>query len=120
MADDWPQVDGVVLNSLQQWCPSPLRLQAAFDNEEDCTMLLHDLFPEMVDEQSRDIAAELMRWQNLQVSVFKRMRRCSADANLFRLPPGSATDIQSQFAAITQSSSALVPNSSMLLGFNLW
>ena len=106
--DDWPQVDGTVLTALQQLYPTPLRLQAAFDNEEECTVLLHDIFPDMVDEQSRDISAELVHWQSLQVTTFKRMRRSSVEDTLYRLPTGKASDIHSHFTAITQSSSVLV------------
>ena len=106
--DDWPQVDGTVLIALQQLYPTPLRLQAAFDNEEECTVLLHDFFPDMVDEQSRNISAELVHWQSMQVAAFKRMRRSSVEDTLFRLPTGQASDIRSQFTAISQSSSVLV------------
>ena len=66
------------------------------------------MFPDRIDEQSRNISAELMHWQSSQVVAFKRMRRGTVDHNLFRLPPGQASDIQSQFAAISQSSSVLV------------
>ena len=106
--DDWPQVDGTVLTALQQLYPTPLRLQAAFDNEEECTVLLHDFFPDMVDEQSRNISAELVHWQSMQVTAFKRMRRSSVEDTLFRLPTGQASDIRLQFTAISQSSSVLV------------
>ena len=49
-----------------------------------------------------------MHWQTSQVSAFKRMRRGAVELSLFRLPPGKASDIQTQFAAISQSSSVLV------------
>ena len=106
--DDWPQIDGVVLTSLQQWFHSPLQLQAAFDDENGCSALLHGLFPDMVDEDVRNLAAGLIHWQSTQCSNFKRLRRSLADEALFRLPPGRAGDIQVQYTAISQSSTVMV------------
>ena len=106
--DDWPQIDGVVLTSLQQWFLSPLQLQAAFDDENGCSTLLHGLFPDMVDEDVRNLAAGLIHWQSTQYSNFKRLRRSLADEALFRLPPGRAGDIQVQYTAISQSSTVMV------------
>jgi hypothetical protein len=108
MAEDWPQIDGVVLSTLQQWFHTPLQLQAAFDDEDGCSALLHGMFPDMVDEDVRNTSAGLVHWQASQSAAFKRLRRCVVDDSLFRLPPGRACDIQEQFTNISQSSTVMV------------
>ena len=108
MEDDWPGLDPVTLLAFQRLFKTPLSLQAAFDDDADCTSLVKALFPDLVDEGVRNLTAALMVWQTNNVPAFKRLRSQTVSGGFYRLPPSSAADLQSSFMSITQSSSVTV------------
>ena len=63
MDDWWPAVNEAVLAHLQRVYVTPLRLEAAFDNEEECAMWLQAEFPDMLDEDVLDAVAQLSLWK---------------------------------------------------------
>ena len=60
---EWPQVEPGVLAFLQRVFAQPWRLEAAFDDDQDCSDLLRSEFPLMVDEELHDSVAALMTWK---------------------------------------------------------
>eukprot|EP00435_Cladocopium_sp_Y103_P006564 s4728_g2.t1 len=77
---------------------------AAFDSDVECHTLCTGLFPDMIDEEVRDVTAELLRWQVVSAPAFKRLRLGTVDANFVKLPPRNSADIQTSFLSISQSS----------------
>jgi hypothetical protein len=71
MEGDWPGLDPVTLLVFQRLFKTPLSLQAAFDDDADCTSLVKALFPDMVDEAVRNLTAAMMVWQSNNVPAFK-------------------------------------------------
>ena len=104
----WPGLDPNLLVVFQGLFSTPLSLQAAFDDEAECCILLESVFPDMVEEEVRNVAAELMVWQSENAPSFKRMRLGTVSQNLCKLPPQNVRDIQTSFTALTQSSTITV------------
>ena len=50
MNDWWPAVEPGILGHLQRIFVTPLRLDAAFDSDEECLQMLTEEFPDMVGE----------------------------------------------------------------------
>ena len=63
MSVEWPAVEPGILSFLQRVYVTPLRLDAAFDGDEDGGDLLAGAFPEMLDEERLDNLAILMQWK---------------------------------------------------------
>ena len=104
----WPGLDPNLLIVFQGLFSTPLSLQAAFDDEAECCILLESVFPDMVEEEVRNVAAELVVWQSENAPSFKRMRLGTVSQNLCKLPPQHVRDIQTSFTALTQSSTITV------------
>eukprot|EP00435_Cladocopium_sp_Y103_P019604 s2653_g4.t1 len=62
-----------------------ISLQAAFDCEDDCHALLLGCFPDMVEEEVRNSAAELVRWQTDNAPAFKRFRKVDAERRKYTI-----------------------------------
>eukprot|EP00435_Cladocopium_sp_Y103_P001505 s953_g1.t1 len=108
MDDDWPGLDPSVLVSFRRLFRSPLSLQAAFDDDASCVELVQSVFPDMVDEDVRNLSAALLVWQVNSTPTFKRLRVSTVSGGLFRLPPSDPADLQSSYQSITQSSAVVV------------
>lgn len=108
--ESWPNLDPVLLLSVQKIFKSPLNLQAAFECENDCYDLIADLFPDLVDEAIRNSAAELVRWQVASAPAFKRLRLAAVSKGWYGLPSSSRSslDLRSSYALLSQSSSITV------------
>ena len=85
---EWPLIDPGVLSHLQLLYPTPLQLEAAFDDEGDCEALVACGFPAIVDEMKMDAVAQLMLWKWDNERPLKRLRLCVAADQLFRLATG--------------------------------
>ena len=110
MDELWPNIDAVVLGSIQQLYPSPLRLQAAFDGFDDCSILIADLFPDMIEEDLRNTVAELSRWQTESAPALKRLRMSVVSESLYFLPSHrlGIVDLKESYHSITQSSTVVI------------
>ena len=103
-----PGLDPNLLVVFQSLFSTPLSLQAAFDDEAECCILLESVFPDMVEADVRNVAAELMVWQSENAPSFKRLRLGTVSQNLCKLPPQHVRDIQTSFTSLTQSSTVTV------------
>eukprot|EP00435_Cladocopium_sp_Y103_P053229 s367_g17.t1 len=100
----WPGVEPGVLSHLQKLFHSPLQLDAAFDNEDECEELIVEGFPAMLDELRRDTVAQMMEWKASSVRALKRCRRSIATSSLFRLPQPADIPIHEEFTRLTRTS----------------
>ena len=62
MGDAWPPVEDGIRAHLQRIYVTPLRLDAAFDTEEECLGLLTAEFPDLVEEDLLDAIAQMGHW----------------------------------------------------------
>eukprot|EP00435_Cladocopium_sp_Y103_P076253 s462_g84.t1 len=104
----WPLIDPSLLVPFTRLFASPLSLQAAFDNHDECCGLVREIFPDMVEENVRDLVAELLQWQLESARAFKLLRLSTVTDGLCRLTASGKGDIHSSFLAITQSSAFTV------------
>ena len=72
MDEWWPRLDEGVLAHLQRVFQTPLKLDAAFDNDEECLMMLNAEFPDMVAEDAMDSMAILVLWKEAMARPLKR------------------------------------------------
>ena len=63
MAEWWPNLDEGILAHLQRVFVTPLRLDAAFDNDEEIALLLESEFPDILPEDMLDSVAALSQWK---------------------------------------------------------
>ena len=75
-----------VLAVLQRVFGRPWRLEAAFDDDQDCSDLLRSEFPHMVDEELLDTVAILLNWKADSGRPLKRYRKELVSSALFVLP----------------------------------
>ena len=101
---EWPAIDPGVLSHLRILYPSPLLLDAAFDEEQDCAALVACGFPAMVEELRMDTVAQLMLWKWDNERPLKRLRSCVATSQLFRLPTLNNVTVQGEFQRLTRTS----------------
>ena len=101
---EWPLIDPGILSHLQLLYPTPLQLDAAFDNQEDCEALVACGFPAIVDEMKLDVVAHLMLWKWDNERPLKRLRAQVAAGQLFRLPTGDDVTVQGEFQRLTKTS----------------
>eukprot|EP00435_Cladocopium_sp_Y103_P068362 s60_g31.t1 len=104
----WPSLEPGLLVGFKRLFASPLCLQAAFDGETDCAVLVTELFPDMVDEGVRDVVAALVEWQSSNAPAFKRLRVDTVSEGFYKLSSGITGDIHSSFMSLTQSSAYTV------------
>ena len=101
MGDAWPPVEDGIRAHLQRVYVTPLRLDAAFDTDEECLGLLTAEFPDLVEEDLLDAVAQLCNWKESMVRPFKRNRVEMARQVLFRLPFPSSTLVHEVHTADT-------------------
>lgn len=83
---------------------TPACLHASFDDVETCIELLQQGFPEAIDESLRDIAADLVLWQENHSVACKRIRRSVAGEALYRLPHSQTPSVQQSFDRLSKTS----------------
>ena len=101
---EWPQVEPGVLAFLQRVFAQPWRLEAAFDDDQDCSDLLRSEFPLMVDEELHDSVAALMTWKVESSRPLKRFRRGQVSSALFVLPQPNVLNLHDEFQRLTKTS----------------
>ena len=72
---EWPVLDDSLLSVIVHYFKTPLRLQAAFDDDTSCSELISSIFPDLVSEDVANCAAVLMLWKDDNQVGFKRQRR---------------------------------------------
>ena len=108
MAATWPPVEDGIRAHLQRVYITPLRLDAAFDTEEEGAAMLTAEFPDLVGEDLLDALAQLTCWKESMERPFKRNRSEPAKQVLFRLPfPGQAS-VQEEFMKLTRTSAICI------------
>eukprot|EP00435_Cladocopium_sp_Y103_P019079 s72_g4.t1 len=100
----WPGVDPGVLSHLQRIYVTPVRLDAAFDDEHDCEELVASGFPSLVEELKHDTVAQMMVWKTDCARALKRHRRGVASDLLFRLPTPDVISVHEEFERLTKTS----------------
>eukprot|EP00435_Cladocopium_sp_Y103_P000284 s7023_g1.t1 len=75
----WPLLDDGVLAALKRVYETPLRLEAAFDTEDDGRELLEAEFPDLIGEDLSDAIAALMVWKDSMVRPAKRQKKYKDD-----------------------------------------
>ena len=108
MDDPWPPVEDGLRAHLQRVYVTPLRLDAAFDTEQDCVGLLTAEFPDLVEEELLNAIAILCEWKERMVRPFKRSRNELARQVMFRLPFPGQTSVQDEFTRLTQTSAICI------------
>ena len=106
---EWPAIDPGVLSHLRILYPSPLLLDAAFDEEQDCAALVACGFPAMVEELRMDTVAQLMLWKWDNERPLKRLRSCVATSQLFRLPTLDNVTVQGEFSTAYKNECSVCP-----------
>ena len=101
---EWPAVEPGILSFLQSTFRTPLRLDAAFDGNEDGSDLLAEAFPDMLDEERLGNVAILLQWKVDMVRPLKRVRRATVDDAMHVLPLPSTLNVQDEYVRITKTS----------------
>ena len=99
---EWPVLDDSLLSVIVHYFKTPLRLQAAFDDDTSCSELISSIFPDLVSEDVANCAAVLMLWKDDNQVGFKRQRRGIVSDTLCRLPSSSVTSVQDSFSSVTK------------------
>ena len=100
----WPAVEPGISAFLQRTFLTPLRLDAAFDDEAGALELLVEGFPQMVDEELRDNAAILAHWKDEVSRPLKRARRSVVVSSMQVLPLPDVLNVQDEYQRITKTS----------------
>ena len=100
----WPAVEPGVLNFLRRTFVTPLRLDAAFEDETGCGELLSLGFPLMLDEEIRDNSATLVQWKDEVSRPLKRFRKSVVRSSMQVLPQPSVLNVQDEYQRITKTS----------------
>lgn len=100
----WPAIDAGILAHFERLFVTPVRLDAAFDCEEDCNDLLLSAFPDTLDELRLDTTALMLIWKQDNQRSSKRFRRSIAVDSMFRLPQPGCMTVQEQFQHLTKTS----------------
>ena len=108
MDEWWPRLDEGVLAHLQRVFQTPLKLDAAFDNDEECLMMLNAEFPDMVAEDAMDSMAILVLWKEAMARPLKRARGELVRSSLYRLPLPGQLSVQEEFARLTRTSAICI------------
>ena len=108
MDDWWPRLDEGVLAHLQRVFQTPLKLDAAFDNDEECLMMLNAEFPDMVAEDAMDSMTVLVLWKEAMSRPLKRARGELVRSSLFRLPLPGQLSVQEEFTRLTRTSAICI------------
>ena len=108
MDEWWPRLDEGVLAHLQRVFQTPLKLDAAFDNDEECLMMLNAEFPDMVAEDAMDSMTVLVLWKEAMSRPLKRARGELVRSSLFRLPLPGQLSVQEEFTRLTRTSAICI------------
>ena len=100
----WPAIDAGILAHFEKLFVTPVRLDAAFDCEEDCNDLLLSAFPDILDELRLDTTALMLIGKQENQRSLKRFRRSIAVDSMFRLPQPGCMTVQEQFQHLTKTS----------------
>ena len=83
---------------------TPLRLDAAFDSDEECLELISAEFPDMVGEDLMNVIAQMSIWKEAMVRPLKRARAELIRSSLYRLPVPGQLSVQEEFSKLTRTS----------------
>eukprot|EP00435_Cladocopium_sp_Y103_P012339 s5620_g3.t1 len=108
MVLEWPVVDPAFLTYLQRVFHNPGCLHAAFDDVDTCVGILRGEFPNAVDEDLQDCAAQLLVWQENSSAACKRLRRQAADSVFCRLPCAQSFTVQQSYDRLSKTSVSFV------------
>ena len=108
MDDWWPGVSDGILGHLKCMYLTPLRLDAAFDNDEECSELLSSEFPDMVGEDLLDAVAVMSEWKESMARPLKRARAEVVRVSLFRLPLPGQLSVQDEFSKLIRTSAICI------------
>ena len=105
---EWPSLDPAIVSSLKLRFHTPLHLDASFDDSASGIEMISVFFPELMDEQVRDIVAALVEWKEATARFFKRQRvEYSAELRT-KLDHPVLGSVEKSFNALTRSSPALL------------
>lgn len=107
-ADEWPSVEVGLQCSLQRTFHTTLCLDAAFDDEQQCSEMLASLFPDLVGEDLKNTMAQMMVWKEGMERPLKRVRSAVVSQNTFRLVAPSSSSVQDEFNRITKTSALCI------------
>ena len=99
----WPALDEGMVATLQRVYSTPLRLDAAFDNDEECAVLLQAEFPDILPEDLLDSVARMCLWKEQMARPLKRARAEVVQLSLCRLPDRGGLSVQEEFAKLTRN-----------------
>ena len=108
MEAPWPRLEPAVLGFLQSIFPTTRNLQAAFETVDDCCELVASKFPDMIDEDLRNIAADLIAWKEDHSRSFKRARTAAVEKALIHLPGGRPIDLHESYSNISRTSCVML------------
>ena len=108
MEAPWPGLEPAVLGFLQSIFPTTRNLQAAFETVDDCCELVASKFPDMIDEDLRNIAASLIAWKEDHSRSFKRARTAAVEKALIHLPGGKPIDLHESYSNISKTSCVML------------
>ena len=101
-------MDPGCLSHLQRVFQTPLRLDAAFDRDEECVDLLMAEFPDMVGEESMNTVAEMSLWKESMSRPLKRVRAELVCMSMFHLPLPGRLSVQDEFSRLTKTSALCI------------
>jgi len=108
MTEWWPDLDEGILSHLQRVFVTPLRLDDAFDNDEESALLLESEFPDILPEDMLDSVAALSQWKEEMTRPLKRARAEVVRGALFRLPLHGQLTVQEEFSRLTRTSAICI------------
>ena len=108
MDEWWPKLDEGVLAHLQRVFQTPLKLDAAFDNDEECLLMLNLEFPDMVAEEAMDAMTVLVLWKETMSRPLKRARGELVRTSLYRLPLPGQLSVQEEFTRLTRTNAICI------------
>ena len=108
MEEWWPNLNEGILSHLQRVFVTPLRLDAAFDNDEEIAILLESEFPDILPEDVLDSVAVSSQWKEEMARPLKRARAEVVRGALFRLPLHGQLTVQEEFPRLTRTSAICI------------
>eukprot|EP00435_Cladocopium_sp_Y103_P067642 s272_g30.t1 len=108
MDELWPPLEDGLLAHLKRTYVTPLRLEAAFDNDEECLDMLTSEFPDIVEEDALDAVAQLSIWKDSVERPLKRSRGEVVRSVMFRLPTRDQALVHEEFTRLTQTSALCI------------
>eukprot|EP00435_Cladocopium_sp_Y103_P066069 s1270_g28.t1 len=106
--EPWKLGKDGLLAHLKRTYVTPLRLDAAFDTDEDCLEMLISEFPDIVEEDALDAVAQLCIWKESFDRPLKRFRGEIVRSTMFRLPTCDQPLVHEEFTRLTQTSALCI------------